>query len=114
MTRIGTAAAVTVLLSAIAPAAATDVASDLVAGGRLLLDQHCSKCHAIGVDDVSRHPKAPPLRTVVTRYPPANLAEPLAEGIMSGHPDMPEFVFEPDEIDAIIGYLEWLQGAGAP
>ncbi len=114
MTRIGTAAAVTVLLSAIAPAAATDVASDLVAGGRLLLDSTAAsvtRSVSTMFPDIQKRRRS---ATVVTRYPPANLAEPLAEGIMSGHPDMPEFVFEPDEIDAIIGYLEWLQGAGAP
>ena len=25
---------------------------------------------------------------------------------MVGHPDMPQFKFEPDEIDAILSYLE--------
>jgi hypothetical protein len=33
----------------------------------------------------------------------------LAEGIVSGHPDMPEFVFQPDEITAILGYLDSLK-----
>jgi hypothetical protein len=33
------------------------------------------------------------------------LSEVLAEGIMLGHPDMPEFTFEPGEIEAIIAYL---------
>jgi len=42
-------------------------------------------------------------------YPVSDLEEALAEGILSGHPAMPEFAFEPDEIDAIIAYLESLQ-----
>jgi mono/diheme cytochrome c family protein len=46
---------------------------------------------------------------VVLRYPPDQLAEALAEGIMSGHPDMPEFTFEPAEIEAIVGYLATLK-----
>ena len=37
------------------------------------------------------------------------LAEALAEGISTGHPDMPEFVFEADEVGAIIQYLESIQ-----
>ena len=69
---------------------------------------NCQRCHAIGKEDTSVHPKAPPFRVVVTRYPATNLAEALAEGIMSGHPDMPEFVFGPDEINAIVVYLDSL------
>ena len=49
--------------------------------------------------------EAPPFRVVVTRYPPEDLAEALAEGIVSGHPDMPEFVFQPAEIESIVTYL---------
>ena len=57
------------------------------------------------MEDSSHHEEAPPFRVVVTRYPPEDLAEALAEGIVSGHPDMPEFVFQPDEIEAILAYL---------
>jgi hypothetical protein len=46
---------------------------------------------------------------VVKRYPVEYLAEALAEGIVSGHPDMPEFVFQPDEINAILAYLDSLK-----
>jgi mono/diheme cytochrome c family protein len=38
-----------------------------------------------------------------------HLGEALAEGITVGHADMPEFVLEPDEIDAFIAYLESLE-----
>jgi cytochrome c len=74
--------------------------------GKKILEANCSRCHAIGETGTSPHAQAPPFRTVVTRYAPANLAEALAEGIASGHPDMPEFVFEPAEIDAIVAYLD--------
>jgi hypothetical protein len=37
------------------------------------------------------------------------LAEALAEGIFVGHPDMPEFVFEADEVGAILAYLKSIQ-----
>lgn len=76
-----------------------------LAKGRALLEANCARCHAIGIDDVSKHKEAPPFRVVVTRYPPDNLAEGLAEGLVSGHPDMPEFVFQPDEVEAITTYL---------
>ena len=79
-----------------------------IARGRAIVEANCARCHAIGMDDTSHHEEAPPFRVVVTRYPPENLAEALAEGIVSGHPDMPEFVFQPPEIDAILAYLDTL------
>ena len=60
------------------------------------------------MDDASPHPKAPPFRVVVERYPSENLAEALAEGIVSGHPDMPVFVLKPEEIEAFLAYLDSL------
>jgi mono/diheme cytochrome c family protein len=82
--------------------------ADTIAKGHSIVEANCSRCHAIGKDDTSHHQEAPPFRVVVTRYPPESLAEALAEGIVSGHPDMPEFVFEPPEINAIIAYLSTL------
>jgi len=38
-----------------------------------------------------------------------NLAEALAEGILTGHPQMPEFAFPPDDVAAIIAYLKSIQ-----
>jgi mono/diheme cytochrome c family protein len=83
--------------------------TDVVGKGRVLAEANCARCHAIGMDDESKHKEAPPFRSIVTLYPPQDLAEALAEGIMSGHPDMPEFVFEPAEIEALIAYLGSLQ-----
>ena len=73
--------------------------------GEVLISKNCARCHATGASGESPHKAAPPFRQVVTRYPLENLAEALAEGIVSGHADMPEFVFPPDEIDAILAYL---------
>jgi cytochrome c len=87
------------------PNAAAETRTELVEKGRAILEANCARCHAIGKDDASKHPEAPPFREVVKRYPPENLAEALAEGIISGHPDMPEFVFQPPEIEAIVRYL---------
>ena len=35
--------------------------------------------------------------------------EALGEGFMSGHPDMPEFKFDGDDVGAIIAYLKSIQ-----
>ncbi len=81
----------------------------VTAKGKALVAANCSRCHAIEMHDSSPHKEALPFREVVLRYPPEQLAEALAEGIMSGHPDMPEFTFEPADIEAIIAYLATLK-----
>lgn len=82
--------------------------ADVIAQGKALVEEKCARCHAIGLDDKSPHGKAPPFRDVVEIYPSENLAEALAEGIVSGHPDMPVFKFEPPQIEAFLGYLNSL------
>ena len=47
---------------------------------------------------------APPFGDLSKRYPSENLAEALAEGIVTGHPAMPRFTFEPREIGAPIAW----------
>ena len=70
---------------------------------------HCARCHAI--DKVSPSPlrEAPPFRTLHLRYPVETLAEALAEGIVTGHPSMPEFRLEPDQIGDFIAFLKSLE-----
>jgi mono/diheme cytochrome c family protein len=91
-----------------APAAAQDNAA-VLRRGEALLAKSCARCHAIGRTGASPHPQAPLFRTLSRNYPIAGLAEALAEGLFVGHPDMPEFVFEADEVGAIIAYLESIQ-----
>jgi cytochrome c len=77
--------------------------------GEGLLTSYCARCHAVGRTGNSTHPQAPPFRTLGQRYPIEVLAEALAEGLSSGHPDMPEFRFEIDDVNAILAYLESIQ-----
>mgnify|MGYP001347242172 CR=1 FL=1 len=79
--------------------------------GLAIVKDKCARCHAITMDDKSAHEQAPPFREVVLRYPSENLAEALAEGIVSGHPDMPVFVFQPEQIEGFIAYLDSLSPA---
>ena len=88
----------------VAPAAAQ---SDTpVERGRTLVETHCARCHAAGKTGASPHEKAPPFRTLNRRYPVEQLAESLAEGIVTGHADMPQFAFPPADVGAIIAYLK--------
>ena len=81
----------------------------LVVRGEVIASELCSSCHAIGLTGESLHPDAKPFRLFSRNYPIETLAEPLAEGIVVGHPDMPAWSFEPDEIDALLAYLESVQ-----
>jgi mono/diheme cytochrome c family protein len=77
--------------------------------GRRLALLYCAKCHAI--DKVSPSPLriAPPFRSLHKRYPVETLEEALAEGIVTGHPSMPQFRFEPDQINDFIVFLKSLE-----
>lgn len=113
MTGDGKGRAVAALMAGIALAliAATGTAaqeSRLAARGRVILAEKCARCHAIGRADASPHKEAPPFRAVARKYPVDQLAEALAEGIVTGHPAMPEFTFTPREIAAILAYLRTL------
>jgi cytochrome c len=84
-------------------------ASDPASRGFALLQTSCARCHAIDAKSLSPEPLAPPFREVVKKYDPAALEEALAEGIVTGHEKMPEFEFEPEDISAIIAYLDTLK-----
>ena len=80
-----------------------------VSRGKSIARAHCARCHAIGSSGRSRFKAAPPFRTLHLRYPVENLEESLAEGIVTGHPAMPEFRFEPDQVADFIAYLKSLE-----
>jgi len=82
--------------------------TDPVQRGQALLERNCAGCHAIGPTGDSAMPEAPPFREVKKLYPIETLAEPLAEGIVGGHPEMPVRAFAPEDIDAILAYLATL------
>lgn len=76
--------------------------------GRVLVERECAGCHAVSRTGQSRHASAPPFRELPRKYTIEHLAESLAEGIVVGHKDMPEFLFEPDDIEAILAYISSL------
>ena len=98
-----------VCLAMIAPPASSQDAAR-IEQGREILQQKCAKCHATASTGPSPMQEAPPFRDLHLKYDVGHLAEALAEGIVSGHPAMPEFIFPPAEIDAIIGYIQSLSG----
>ncbi len=83
-------------------------ASEIEAGHQFAA-KHCAACHAIGPADVSRIRDAPTFRSLSRRYPVSSLGEAFAEGITTGHPDMPEWELGPDQIRALLGYIQSIQ-----
>jgi len=82
---------------------------EAVALGESIAKRDCGGCHAVGPSDESRLPEAPRLRDLHRRYPVEQLGEALAEGIVVGHGPMPQWVFEPHEIEALVVYLKSLE-----
>jgi cytochrome c len=93
-------------LLAITPALAASPAEQR---GKTFALTNCARCHSI--DRVTQSPLkiAPPFRTLHNRYPVETLAEALAEGIQTGHPTMPEFQLDPDQIHDLLSYLKTLE-----
>jgi mono/diheme cytochrome c family protein len=77
--------------------------------GKTFALANCARCHSI--DKVTESPLkiAPPFRTLHLRYPIETLAEALAEGIVTGHPTMPQFQLDPDQIHDLLSYLKSLE-----
>ena len=93
-------------LIALTPVAA---ASPQEQRGKTFALNNCAKCHSI--DKVTPSPLkiAPPFRTLHKRYPIETLSEALAEGISTGHPTMPAFQLDPDQIGDLLAYLKTLE-----
>ncbi len=108
---LGRRLAVAVAFGIVALGATRAAAQDMarLRRGQTLLARDCGHCHSVGRAGDSRQPQAPPFRTLGKRYPVESLEEALGEGIISGHPAMPEFKFSGDDVGAIIAYLKSIQ-----
>jgi cytochrome c len=107
MLGIGIAAAAALIAGS--PSTAAEPLSPSAQRGLVFVRTNCAQCHAIGREGASPLSIAPPFRTLHQKYPVESLAESFAEGIVTGHPSMPEFRLEPDRINAVISYLKTLE-----
>jgi len=103
------AASATISVLWLSLARGEDALSPAAQRGLVFVRTHCAHCHSI--DKVSPSPlaTAQPLRTLHERYPVESLEEPLAEGIITGHPSMPEFQLDPGQVADVIAYLKSLE-----
>lgn len=77
--------------------------------GREIAVAACADCHAVGPAGTSPKPEAPPFRELGRKYPVESLEEALAEGVVVGHPGMPQVKMKEAEIGAFIAYLKSIQ-----
>lgn len=98
-----------VLLFAAGPVAAAPAPGGPESRGHILVQRYCAGCHAVNPTGKSPNPAAPAFRTLNERYKIDDLGEALAEGILTGHPAMPQFIFPPDDIQAILRYINSIQ-----
>ncbi|WP_396593404.1 c-type cytochrome [Brevundimonas sp. R86498] len=83
--------------------------ADAAARGQRITSGVCASCHATGLTGDSPMAAATPFRVIVQRYPLDQLEEAFGEGLVTGHPAMPEFVFRASEIDDLMAYLQTLK-----
>lgn len=107
-----TLAAITMTIAPQAALATPPTLSDAqsIALGKQLTTRNCAMCHSVGAKGLSPNPKAPAFRDLNERLDVEALGEGLATGILTRHPAMPEFRFEPYEVVAIVRYLRSIQG----
>jgi mono/diheme cytochrome c family protein len=110
MTATNTILAGAFALSAFIAAAGEAAAlSALEKRGRVLAVRLCAQCHAIGRNDASLRPGAPPFRNLEQRVNLDTFASRLRQGLMSGHYDMPVFRFTREDARAMVAYLRSIQ-----
>ena len=94
------------------PAAETTgapIPDERVGRGEAVAELACASCHAIGADGDSPHAEAPPFRLLSQSVDIGTLKQAFADGTVSDHPDMPNWDFDPLDVDALIVYLEKVQ-----
>ena len=81
---------------------ASALGQDAGAGLRIAKAE-CAGCHAVGREGQSPVPAALPFRIFGRRWSIDQGA--VGERISAAHGEMPEFIFEPDEITDLVEYL---------
>lgn len=81
----------------------------MAARGRLLAQERCAACHAVGPKGSSANRRAPTFRSLSGRYVGLTLHQRLTEIAETGHYDMPPMPVHSDEIDALAAYLNSLE-----
>lgn len=92
-----------------AAAQAQNESQDPIAHGQGLAKEFCSECHAIGRTGNSPNEAAPPFRRLDQSIDLDEFIGRLQDGLVSGHPDMPEFKFNAADARAMRDYIRSVQ-----
>jgi mono/diheme cytochrome c family protein len=84
------------------------------AEGRVVAQDFCSSCHAIGQLDASSDKMAPPFREILAHYPAEQLATDLRNARSISYLHMPRFFFDEQHPDDLVAYLKTLKATEAP
>lgn len=88
-----------------APVVLRGADAEKLSRGKWLLQENCSRCHAVGAVDDSPLKLAPPMRDIYARFAPRELQAELMEGMVSQHKSMPQIDFSEEDAHAILVYL---------
>ena len=77
--------------------------------GEIFATDNCARCHAINKTGASPNAKAPPFWQIAGKYELEFLQEALAEGIVTGHNNMPEFILTTKQIDDLLAHFQTLK-----
>jgi cytochrome c len=98
-----------VIIGLLLPGVAAAQTSPSEQRGSTFVIANCGGCPATDKVSASRLPIAPPFRDLHLRYPIENLREALVEGIVTGHPAMPEFRLDIGQASDVIALLQTLE-----
>ena len=87
------------------PGHAQAAENDQIALGKELAELNCTTCHNIEKTGDSPFAAAPPFRTIPQKYDPSELEEAFVEGIVVGHPAMPEWEMTPEQAAALSAFI---------
>lgn len=93
------------LLLCVSAASNAATTKQLRSRGKVVLQENCSRCHAIEAVGESPLKEAPPMRDIYARFAPRELQAELREGMVSRHRAMPQIEFSDEDVDAILAYL---------
>ena len=97
-----------VIVGLLMPGVANAQTSPSEQRGLTFVRANCGSCHATDKVSASTLKIAPPFRELHLRYPIENLRKALVEGIITGHPTMPEFRLDTGQASDVIAYLQTL------
>jgi cytochrome c len=98
-----------ILLALLAASFASPAQAQSAQRGVAFARANCASCHSIDKSSTSPLRIAPPFRDLHKRYAAESLEEALGEGIVTGHPTMPEFRLDPGQVGDFIAFLKSLE-----